>query len=121
PDPVAKEDGGSEPALTPINVGNVRPTPMPIGTSPPVMSSMLGSAPTRVAQMTSPAGKQRDPAPMTDAAPKRAISRPAISSDGIGTSNGPGAIASPVFNADQPQAVCCHSALDSSMAPKAAE
>ena len=61
------------------------------------------------------------PAVMTDAAPKRAISRPANSSDVIGTSSGPGAMASPVLSADQPQAVCSHNALDSSIAPKAAE
>ena len=58
---------------------------------------------------------------ITTPAPKRAISRPANSSDVNGTISGPGAIAMPVFMADQPQAVCSHSATDSSIAPKAAE
>ena len=81
----------------------------------------LGSSPIEAAQQVRPAAKKTMPAATTGAAPNRAISRPANSSDVIGTSSGPGAMARPVFKADQPQAVCSHSAMESSMAPKAAE
>src|SRR5665213_1259172 len=121
PEPVANADGGNPPAPTPIRVGKVRPTPMPVGTMPSITSSMLGSCPIRSAQAASPATKKNTPAVTTAAAPNRAINRPDSSSEVIGTSSGPGAIASPVCNADHPHAVCSHSATDSSMAPKAAE
>src|SRR6185437_791367 len=121
PEPVANADGGNPPAPTPIRVGNVRRTPMPDGMMPRTTASALGSCPISSAQAASPPTKKNTPAVTTAAAPNRAISRPDSRSDVIGTSSGPGAIASPVCSADHPHAVCSHSATDSSMAPKVAE
>src|SRR5882672_4854848 len=121
PEPVANEDGGSPDALTPIKVGKVNPTPIPIGIMPMTTSVALGSSPITPAQQIRPAAKKRMPAVMTGAAPKRAISLPASNSEVIGTRSGPGAIARPVLSADHPHAVCSQSATDSRVAPKAAE
>ncbi len=88
---------------------------------PIITNGKLGSSPIKLAQTTRPAAKEKMPAMTTGAAPKRAISRPANNSDVIGTSSGPGEIASPVCSADQPHAVCPHNATDSSIAPNAAE
>src|SRR5271168_1082614 len=121
PEPVANEDDGSPATPTPIRVGNVRPTPMPIGIIPIGTSNEFGACPIIVAQKASPRMKKKMPAVTTDAAPKRAISRPASNSEVIGTNSGPGAMARPVFSADHPHAVCAHNADDNNIAPKAAE
>ena len=121
PEPVAKADEGKAPPLTPINVGNVRPTPMPAGAMPTTMTSALGSGPIISPYQTRQAANEKTPAEITAAAPKRLISLPEKNSDVIGTSRGPGAIANPVCNADHPHAVCSHKATDRSIAPKAAE
>src|ERR1700759_1445896 len=119
PEPVANEDGGSDDALIPMSVGNVSPTPTPAGTMPKTIKATLGSGPVKTAQTTCPAAKHTMPAVITGAAPNRRISLPASSSEVVGTSSGPGAIASPVFSADHPQTVCSHTAIENSMAPKA--
>jgi len=110
PEPVANEDGGSPDALTPIKVGKVNPTPIPIGIMPITTSVALGSSPITPAQQIRPAAKKRMPAVITGAAPKRAMSLPASNSEVIGTRSGPGAIARPVLSADHPHAVCSQSA-----------
>src|SRR5579872_1189914 len=121
PEPVAKEEGGSDEVATLISVGNVSPTPTPIRIMPSRTPARLGSTPTRIAHRMSPAANSSTPAVTTVAAPKRPMSLPASRSAVVGTNNGPGAIVIPVFIADQPQAVCSHKAIDNSIAPKAAE
>src|SRR5258705_2272843 len=121
PEPVANEDGGKAPPLTPIRVGNVRPTPMPVGIMPMTMIIAFGSGPIARAYHANPVAMERMPAAMTGAAPKREMSLPENSSDVTGTRRGPGAIASPVIKADHPHAACSHKATESSIAPKAAE
>jgi hypothetical protein len=44
PEPVAKDEPGSAPTPTPINVGNVRPTPIPVGILPTTTHKRFGSA-----------------------------------------------------------------------------
>jgi hypothetical protein len=39
---MAKDDGGSDAALTPIKVGNVNPTPIPVGIMPITTARTLG-------------------------------------------------------------------------------
>ncbi len=48
PDPVANDDGGSDDALMPINVGNVSPTPIPVSAMPMTMVAKFGSRPMNV-------------------------------------------------------------------------
>src|ERR1700761_5264606 len=121
PEPVANAEDGRPAEPTPIMVGEVRPTPMPVGIMPATTSHGFGSPPITVAQITRPAAKNRMPAVPTIAGPKRLIRRPATSSEVIGTSSGPGAMQRPVCSADHPHALCSHNATDNSMAPKAAE
>src|SRR5258708_27992660 len=116
PEPVANEDGGKAPPLTPIRVGNVRPTPMPVGIMPMTMIMAFGSDPIARAYQTNPVAKEKTPAAMTGAAPKREISLPENSSDVTGTRRGPGASASPVIKADHPHAGCSHNAPESTIA-----
>src|ERR1700679_2736135 len=73
------------------------------------------------AHQATPAASTTDPAATTTAGPKRAISRPATRNENNGTMSGPGAIASPVRSADQPQSSWAHSTMDSSMARNATE
>ena len=74
-----------------------------------------------MAQEATPTPKAMLPAEMTTAGPYRAISRPAMPNDAIGTIAGPGARARPACNADQRQTPCSQSTTDSSIAPKDAE
>src|SRR5258708_35305257 len=94
---------------------------MPVGIMPMTMTMAFGSDPIARAYQTNPVAKEKMPAAMTGAAPKREITLPENRSDVIGTKRGPGAIASPVIKADHPHAVCSHKATESSIAPKAAE
>src|SRR3984957_8726525 len=73
------------------------------------------------AHQATPAASTVHPAATTTDAPQRAISRPATRKENNGTMIGPGAMASPVRSADQPQSSWAHSTIDSSMAPNATE
>src|SRR5579859_771826 len=121
PDPVANDEGGSAEVLTPIRVGYVSPTPIPVGTIPATASKTLGSVPNMIDRQANAAMKKTMPAVITHAAPNLVIRRPARSNDVTGTSNGPGAMASPALNADQCHAVCSHTAMENSDAPNATE
>src|ERR1700683_708048 len=94
---------------------------MPVTTMRPSAIGMSGSSPQNTAHHTIPAANTTTPNAVTAATPKRAISRPETRSDVTGTMNGPGAMAMPVFSADQPQPCCIHSAVESSIAPNANE
>src|SRR5215475_11923093 len=94
---------------------------MPITLTPTTNGSSAPSPPSATAQITRPAENNRMPAVMTRAGPNRLINLPANNNEVNGTNNGPGAMESPVFSADQPQTVCSHSAAESSMAPNATE
>lgn len=120
PEPVANDEGGRDAVPTPMRVGKVSPTPMPVHIIPMMTTAMFGLAPIIVAQKSGPAAKNKAPAVVTVADPNLLISFLAKRSDVTGTSNGPGAMARPVFSADHSHAVCCQRAIDSSMAPKAA-
>ena len=121
PDPVANDEAGSDAMLAPIVVGIVSPTPIPVGTMPSTASVKFGSIPGTTAHQTMPQAKHSTPALITGATPNRAINCRENPNDTIGTSSGPGAIASPIFSADQPQTLSSHSTIDSKIAPNAAE
>src|SRR5215475_810941 len=105
PEPVANDEGGSDDVLTPINVGSVNPTPTPIGSMPKVAARKLASRPGTTDHQTCPRANEMIPAAETAAAPNRAMSRRENRSEMTGTSSGPGAIARPIFRADQPQII----------------
>ena len=121
PEPVANEDGGSDDGPAPIRVGKVSPTPMPVRSCRPTATVMLGSSPERSAQHDHAGGKEHD-AERDHRRRAEARDQPAGKQQRRHRhQERPGAMAMPVFSADQPQPVCTHSASDSSMAPKAAE
>src|SRR5215472_6437004 len=105
PEPVANDEGGSDDVLTPIKVGSANPTPRPIRSMPKVAARKLASRPGTTDHQTCPRANEMIPAAQTAAAPNRAMSRRENRSETTGTSNGPGAIARPIFRADQPQIV----------------
>src|SRR5215471_13513704 len=105
PEPVANDEGGSDDVLTPIKVGSANPTPRPIGSMPKAAARKLASRPGTTDHQTSPRANEIMPAAETAAAPNRVMSRRENRSEMTGTSNGPGAIARPIFRADQPQIV----------------
>src|SRR5258706_13497941 len=105
PEPVANDEGGSDDVLTPIKVGDNNPAPRPIGSMPIVATRKLASRPGITAHQTSPRAKEIVPAAQTAATPNRAMSRRENRSDTTGSSSGPGAIARPIFRADQPQII----------------
>src|SRR5260370_991233 len=80
-----------------------------------------GSSCTSSANQRQPAAKTTSPTTTTGRGPSRWIRRPATSREVSGTRRGPGAIANPVFRADQPQTPCSQRTSDSSMPLKAME
>src|SRR4029077_6381682 len=120
PEPVANDEGGSDDVLTPIKVGSANPTPRPIGSMPKVAARKLGSRPGTTDHQTCPRANETIPAAQTAAVPNRAMSWRENRSETTGISSGPGAIARPIFRADQPQIICSHNTIDNKSAPKAA-
>src|SRR5258708_40117734 len=70
PEPVANDDDRRQEAATPIRVGNVSPTPMPVGIMPMMTSAAFGSSPITLAQEESPDTEKKMPAEATVRAAK---------------------------------------------------
>src|SRR5260370_14012274 len=119
PEPVANDEGVSDDVLTPIKVGSAKTTPRPIGSMPKVAARKLGSRPGTTDHQTCPGANEIIPAAQTAAVPNRAMSWRENRSETTGISSGPGAIARPIFRADQTQIICSPKTIDCKSTPKA--
>ena len=60
PEPVANDDGGSDDAATPISVGKVSPTPMPVNIMPAMTTGAFGSSPIEHCPKRQPRDEESD-------------------------------------------------------------
>ena len=121
PDPVANDEAGSADVPSPISVGSASPTPMPDEIMQRTANPRSGCDPVSIAHATTSAVNTTSPAAADVAEPNRVINLPASNNDVTGTMKGPGAMARPIFMADQCQTPCSHDASESRKPPNPIE